>query len=211
VREKLRLLRSEKGTSLIEIAVSMFVLGIVMTTFMTGVSSLQTAAGREESRTSRNDDARLAIAQLDREIRSGNVLYDPAGETDAAGDIVPGMSLRIYTQADAPNRNPGNQCSQWRITGDQLQTRRWANDDPDGTVTEWWTVASNIVNRTTTPTVPAFTLDDSTSYGSRIMQISVVVDRTDDAADPERFDLSITGRNTQYEYPTTICQEIPGY
>jgi type II secretory pathway component PulJ len=207
-----RLRRDEVGTTLIEIAFTMLLLGVVMTMFFSFVSSMQTAEGRQAARVSRNDDVRLALAQLDREIRSGNVLYDPAGEDDADGDVVAGMSLRIYTQADAPNRNPGNQCSQWRITDGKLETRRWANTDPNGTVTDWWTVAENIVNRTVTPQVQAFTLDTNTaSYGSRLMKIRLVVDRADDSAAPEEMDLSLTGRNTQYKYPTDICSVVPGY
>ena len=139
-------------------------------------------------------------------------MRNPSTESNTDGDVVPGMSLRIYTQADAPNRNPGNQCSQWRITGGELQTRRWANTDPAGTVTSWWTVAGNIVNRTVSPPVQAFSLDTTTaSYGSRLMKIRIVVDRPDDTAGPEEVDLSLTGRNTQYKYPTDICSVVPQY
>src|SRR5258708_8346460 len=110
--------------------------------FMTVTGAIQTTAGRQEGRVRRNDEARLALAQLDREIRSGNVLYDPMTESNVSGDIVPGMSLRVYTQADAPNRNPGNQCSQWRITNGTIQTPRWATADPSGTLPTWRTGAA---------------------------------------------------------------------
>jgi len=211
VRERLRLLADERGATVIEVAVTMIIMSIVMITFMTVMSSMQTATARQEGRVRRSDEARLALAQLDREIRSGNVLYDPVTESNAAGDVVPGMSLRVYTQADAPNRNPGNQCTQWRITGDTIQTRRWASSNPSGTVTEWWTVARNIVNRSVNPPVPAFSLDSTAAYGGRIMNIRLVVDEEGDAADPEEYALSITGRNTQYGYPTNICATVPSY
>jgi hypothetical protein len=195
-----------------EVAVTLMILGIVMGMFMTATGAIQKTTGREEGRVRRNDEARLALAQLDREIRSGNVLFDPMTESNVSGDIVPGMSLRVYTQADAPNRNPGNQCSQWRVTNiGTIQTRRWATADPSGTVTTWWTVATGIVNRTVSPAVSAFQLDPTASYGGRIMKIAIVVDRTDDAAGPEEFDLSITGRNTQYGYPTDVCAVVPSY
>jgi type II secretory pathway component PulJ len=213
VRSRLRAIRgNEAGTTLIEISMTMLLLGVVMTMFLAFVSSIQNATGRQEARVERNDEVRLALAQLDREIRSGNVLYDPSSETNVSGDVVPGMSLRIYTQADAPNRNPGNQCSQWRITNGVIQTRRWATADPSGSVTPWWTVAHNIVNRTVSPQVPAFALDtSSTSYGSRLMKIRLVVDRPDDSAGTQEVDLSLTGRNTQYKYPLDICSVVPGY
>jgi hypothetical protein len=211
--QRLRQVRDERGTTLIETSVTMLLLGVVMVMFLSFVTSLQDATATQEARVRRNDDVRLVLSQLDREIRSGNVLYDPVGEDDSEHDIAPSMSLRIYTQADAPNRDPGNQCSQWRITSDgEMQTRRWANPDPNGTVTAWWTVAENVVNRTLEPEVPAFALDTTTdSYGSRLMSVRIVVDRPGDKAGPEESDLSLTGRNTQYAYPTDICSVIPEY
>jgi type II secretory pathway component PulJ len=210
VLERLRQLRSERGATLVEMAITMLLLGVVMAVFGAMVVSIQTAAGRQQARVDRNDEAELALAQLDREIRSGNVLYDPMAEIDPSGDIVPGMSMRIYTQADAPNRNPGNQCAQWRITNGTLQTRRWAITDPDGTVTDWWTVASDIVNRTTSPQVSAFALEANNQY-LRVMNITLVVDRTDDKADPQTFKMSIAGRNTQNGFPEDVCDDVPAY
>ena len=204
-----RRLEGERGASLLEVSITTAILGLVMAVFFSVVVSLQSAVGTEEGRIRRTDEARLALAQLDREIRSGNVLYDPATENDPAGDIVPGMALRVYTQADAPNRDPGNQCSQWRITEGTLQTRRWATTDPEGSVTDWWTVAHDVANRSVTPAVDAFSLDGTPAYKDRMMNITLVVDRDDDAAPPERYQLSITGRNTQYGYPANVCEEVP--
>ena len=198
----------ERGATLIEVSFTLLILGLVMAVFMTVVASLQTATARQDGRVRRNDEARLALAQLDREIRSGNVLYDPSVEVDPDGDIVPSMSLRIYTQADAPRR--GFMCAQWRITDDKLQTRRWSTE-PGSESTAWWTVATGIVNRSVTPQVPAFSLDSAAAYGGRIMKIVLVVDRADDAGQPMTFDLSITGRNTQYGYPSDVCEDVPAY
>jgi hypothetical protein len=211
VSERINAVRDERGASLIETSFTLLLLGVVMAVFSSLVASVQTAAGREEARVGRNDEAQLALSQLDREIRSGNVLYDPADEIDEHGNVVSGMALRVYTQADAPNRNPGNQCAQWRITDDDtLQTRRWAITNPDSTVTDWWTVATDIVNRSTTPAVPAFSLDANTQY-LRVMNITLVVDRPDDAAAPQSFQLSITGRNTQNGFPEDVCDDVPAY
>ena len=195
---------------MVEITVTLVLLGVVMTVFMTVVASLQTAESRQQARSARNDEVRLALAHLDREIRSGNVIQDPSVETNPAGDIVPSMALRVYTQADAPNRNPGSQCSQWRITNGTLQNRRWAWSaaDPivDGSVTPWWTVATDIVNRSVNPQVPAFT-----KSGTALVQLRFVVDRADDAGQPEEVDLSITARNTQYGFPSSACFDTPPY
>jgi type II secretory pathway component PulJ len=199
---------------MMEIVVTIALLGVVMTVFMAMVASLQTAESRQQARSSRNDEVKLALAHLDREIRSGNVLIDPALESDATGDIVPSMALRVYTQADAPNRNPGSQCSQWRITNGTLQNRRWASLDDGsvvaGSVTSWWTVATSIVNRTVSPEVPAFT-----RIGTALVKLRFVVDRADDAGQPEEVDLSITARNTQFYdqsvSSSTWCSVVPTY
>ena len=202
-------LDDQRGVSLPEMVVTMALLGVVLAMFFSVLTSMQTAAAREEGRVRRNDEAKLALAQLDREIRSGNVLYDPSTESNVAGDIVPSMSLRVYTQADAPSR--GYQCAQWRVTNSTLQARWWSKDDPAGTVTEWWTVARDVVNRTVSPAVPAFELDGTSAYGDRIMKIRIVIDNADDHANPMEVAMSITGRNTQYGFPNDVCAVVPAY
>lgn len=199
----------ERGVTLVESMMTILILGIVLAMFFTVLTSMQTAAARQEGRTRRNDEARLALSQLDREIRSGNVLYDPSTESDPSGDIVPNMSLRIYTQADAGNR--GFQCAQWRITDSTLQARWWSKDDPAGTVTDWWVVATDVVNRDLSPQVPAFDLDDTAAYGGRIMTLRLVVDNADDHGGPMEVAMSITGRNTQYGFPNDVCAVVPAY
>lgn len=204
-------LRDEAGTTLAETLITVALIGVVLTMFLVALESMQTGVVRAEGRSARNDEVRLALAQMDREIRSGNVLYDPADEVpDPANDIVPSMSMRIYTQSNAPTRNPGNQCVQWRISGGTLQTRMWA-DDPNPPATPWRTVARDIVNRDLPTPVPAFALDPNPSYYKRIIQITLVVDRADDAAAPQETTLSITGRNTRYEQSDTVCDTLPAY
>lgn len=206
-----RLAGDERGTSLVELAVVVALLSTALAGILPVLNSTQTGVGRAVARSEVRDEARLALAEIDRQIRSGNVFYDPALDNDPANDVVPGMALRVYTQADAPSYTPGSQCAQWQITGDVLRTRRWASSDPSGTVTPWRTVASDIANREQSPPVPAFSLDSSASYGNRLMKIRIVVDRTDENDGPATFDLSVTGRNTQYGYPTQLCATIPAY
>jgi type II secretory pathway component PulJ len=203
-------LADERGVSLAESVVTMLILGVVLAMFFTVLTTMQTAAARQDGRVRRNDEARLALAQLDREIRSGNVLYDPSTESDVDGDIEPNMSLRIYTQADAPSR--GYQCAQWRVTDGTMQARWWDKDDPEATVTEWWTVARNVVNRSVSPPVPAFELDSTAAYGKRNMSIRLLIDDPTDHGEPMEVAMSITGRNTQYFLTqSNVCTVVPGY
>lgn len=205
-------LRDESGTTMAETLITLALVGVVMTMFLVALESMQTGVVRAEGRSARNDEVRLALAQMDREIRSGNVLYDPADAdlADPANDVHPSMSMLIYTQSNAPTRNPGNQCVQWRISGGTLQTRMWA-DVPTPPATPWRTVARDIVNRDLPTPVPAFALDPNPSYYKRIIQITIVVDRPDDAAEPQETRLSITGRNTRYEQSDTVCDTPPAY
>ena len=83
----------------------------------------------------------------DRQIRSGNVLYDPGTENDAANGITPGQSVRIYTQANVAAR--GQRCVQYRIYGGSLQQRSWSTIwRTDASVSPWRIVADNVVNAT---------------------------------------------------------------
>src|SRR5213594_4125494 len=105
--------------TLLELMMVLVILGTVM-------SGVQRAVNRQSDRSQSNDQARLAIEELDKEIRSGNVLYDPSltgqpWSDDPGNGIYPNMALLVYTQTNAVTRNPGNKCVQWRIVNGQLQ------------------------------------------------------------------------------------------
>jgi type II secretory pathway pseudopilin PulG len=197
--------------TLIELMVSMAILSAALVIFLGTLASIQVAVDRQGNRSINNDQARLAAEQLDHEVRSGNLLYDPALENDPANGIYPGMSLRIYTQVNANVREPGNQCVQWRILNSQLQERRWGIDwrnDPT-TVTHWTVVAHGIVNQQVSPPTPAFAQDPT--KGGRTIIISFLVSANPDAGTNVLIKESVTGRNTEYGYPSNVCADIPPY
>jgi prepilin-type N-terminal cleavage/methylation domain-containing protein len=70
-------LEDERGITLVEVLIATAILGIVMLVFTSTLSSMQQAVVAEDVRTRLNDQARLALADLDRQVRSGNLLYDP--------------------------------------------------------------------------------------------------------------------------------------
>jgi type II secretory pathway component PulJ len=193
--------------TLLELMVTVALLSVVVGIFLSVLVSVQNHVAREERRSRANDQVRLAIQQLDREVRSGNVFRDPAAEPNNAGlgQVGGGMGLRIYTQANADTRG-GSRCVQWRITGGTLQARDWTVSwRTDGQVSGWRVVAEGIVNPSATP---AFDLDSSSVFGGRILNITFV-------ANPGAGDsdvvvrASVTGRNTQYGYPVSVCDDIP--
>lgn len=203
------LARREDGMSLVELLVSMMILGIVAAVFATTLSSVQRVVSETDSRTQNNTQARLALEELDREIRSGNVLYDPGSGADAY------YRFKIYTQSNAPTR--GYVCRLWRITSEHdLQTRYWLpNTVPDTTATEWQTVATGVVNQALTPAVPddyrAFELDDDPNKGGRTVNIVLMMnnDLEDRPNETVKIQSSLTGRNTSYGFPVSVCNTEP--
>jgi len=209
--------------TLAELAVTMMILGIVLAIIMGILFSVQRSLGYEQDRSTNNDQARLAIEELDKEIRSGNLLYSP---TDYNG--VPayppganGMQLVIYTQTNATTRNPGNRCVQWKITSptdpsnpDTLQRRDWSSVDPLNSASDWRIIASDVVDNDPAfnpgLATKAFALDHSqTSYGDRIIKIDILVNHNAVKSSTIEIQDSVTGRNTQFGYPSTVCNTIP--
>jgi hypothetical protein len=200
--------RDERGLSVAELIISSSIMAVVTAVLVSTLGAVQRVVSHTDSRGVNNDQARLAMIQLDREIRSGNVLYDPATETPA------GFVLRIYTQSNANIRtpSPGYVCRLWQIDSEgRLQTRHWPPDQPDA-ATNWVTVATGIVNRIVSPQVTAFSRSDPTSAsGGRVVNVTLLVNNNYDKRPNEtvRIQTSITGRNTSYGFPVDVCDDTP--
>lgn len=198
----IRRLRSEEGMSLTEVLVATFIFGIVSLVFTSTLAAVQRGVMRQDTLSRTNDQARLALEQLDREIRSGNVLYDPATETD------PNYMLRVYTQTNVPTRGSFS-CVLWQIDDDgQLMTRRWTPASPE-TATGWRVVATGIVNRELG--VPAFELDPDPLKGDRTLNVDLRVNENYENEPNATVEVteSLTGRNTSYGYPVSVCSTTP--
>ena len=201
----------DRGMSLVELLVSMFILSIVLLVFGSVLASVQRGIVRQDNLTRTLDQARLALQQLDREIRSGNVLYDPAAEGGSQATCtgcVGYYTLRIYTPANADTTST-YYCTIWKIDASgNLMTRQWPPDQI-GNVTPWRTVATGLVNRTLSET--AFQLDADPLKGSRTLNITLAVnnDYTHFPSQTVRVQAALTGRNTSYGFPTGICSTTP--
>jgi prepilin-type N-terminal cleavage/methylation domain-containing protein len=200
--------RSEDGITLVEVLVATAILGIVMLVFTSTLASMQNAVVAQDVRTRLNDQARLALADIDRQVRSGNLLYDPddevavdvGGTTLAAG----GYLFRVYTQTKYHDTDEPR-CALWVIDDEQrLLYRYWPVLDPDE-ATDWRVVAEHIVNRETG--TPAFALDASGRTITASIQANANIE-----ADPtatQIFEASLTGRNTSFGYPNNVCGDLP--
>jgi len=190
--------------TLLELTMAMSLLLAVVGSFLITFDGVNQHFATQVDRSTNNDQAQLAIEEIDREVRSGNLLYDPSLESD------PNMLLRVYTQTNATTRSPANRCVQWKIVGTDLQVRSWSTTwDTDGIVTDWRTVAEDVLNKTDSPKVPAFSLDSEATKGGRTLNVTIVVNSNHVSGSDVYVQTSVTGRNTEYGYPQDICASIP--
>jgi type II secretory pathway component PulJ len=202
--------------TLVEVVVAMSIMSIVLLVFTSVLASVQRGVVAQDTLSQTLDQTRLALQQLDREMRSGNVLYDPALENApaASGGIpscsgcLPGYTLRVYTQTNADTRGT-YKCVLWKIdTAQRLLTQQWPPSDPSN-ASGWRIVATGIVNGSINE--PPFTLDPDPLKGGRTLNILFAVN-SDLAHRPTqtvKVQASLTGRNTSYGYPANVCQQTP--
>jgi prepilin-type N-terminal cleavage/methylation domain-containing protein len=200
---------SEAGFTLVELIVAMAILSLVLLVFTTTFSSIQRAVSDQQVRSVNNDNVRLALENLDRLVRSGNVLIDPAvTDTDCKASGSAYQCLLAYTQANGTTSQPAR-CIQWRVEGTTLQTRYWlpAPASKAATVTTWRDVADGILNLQTSPVTQTFSLDPDPLKQDRSVEILFLVGTSTEGLDGPiaRVEASLTARNTSYGYLSDAC------
>jgi prepilin-type N-terminal cleavage/methylation domain-containing protein len=195
-------LRDESGLTLPELMVAMIVSALILSAFLTIMVAAQRDIIHQQNRTRTNDNARVAIEQVDRELRSGTYVADPAFETDGSGNAIPYYGMHFQTQANGDTRG-GLTCVQYRIANDRLQRRSWPSGSP-GSASGWWTVANGVVN--VERSVPAFqfSTDPNQGYqspapsnglGSRLVNVVLVINAVTSDSPDERLTDSLEIRN----------------
>ena len=102
-------LGTERGLTLVELVVAMAMLTIVMVVFLSTLTTIQKATVRQDVRSRTIDQVRLAMQSIDRQVRSGNLLYNP--NTAYGSPALPaGYTLLIYTQANLPTTGESVSC-----------------------------------------------------------------------------------------------------
>ena len=203
--------RNDSGFTLIEMTVVMTIFGVLMAITYSVLTGIQAQSKRDLQKADDVGQVRVALEQIDRQVRSGNVLYSPANEKTSvtgvpncyASGTDAGNCMRVYTRA-----NGNNHCVEWRLTGGKLESRSWPTDwQTNGGVSGWRTVASNIVNSDTSST-PGFVLQGTTSdYGARLVDITIQVNQGEPM--PVTVETSLAGRNTEYGYDPSVCSPVP--
>ncbi|MEX1047102.1 MAG: prepilin-type N-terminal cleavage/methylation domain-containing protein [Actinomycetota bacterium] len=197
--------RDERGMTLPELLVGMTLLVAVMSIVFTVLASVQEGYEDQSKRSINNDQMRLAIEQIDKEIRSANAftVTTSAWVADTT-QPVEGTNLVVYTQTSADTREGGFSCVQWRVQGGELQSRRWPlnwESDADELITGWREVASSvIVDPVTYANGTYFSIPSNVGYGDRLLRTQVVVNSSSDLNETSNLKQTrdIAGRNVQF-------------
>lgn len=210
-------LEDEAGLTLIELLISMIIFSVVIALSYAALINVQRQTSDTVARADATGNARLALQQIDRQVRSGNVLYSPSAEiipgatgaeqcqasTDATRPNA-GTCMRVYTQANGVEK-----CVQWQVQSvtQVLRVRSWSPAwVTDGQVSDWSTVARSVTNTSATP---AFALASGTQYGSRLMDLSLLVKNPTARGNAIDVSSSLSGRNTAYGFDPGVCTPIP--
>src|SRR4051794_41282246 len=153
--------RDDGGFTLTETLVAMIVFAIAIAMVTTALIKIQKYTADVQGSADANFQLRQAVAVIDRQVRSGNVLYSPANETSPSSCTASGTSagtcMRVYTQANGSQR-----CVQWQGLADpahagaqMLRSRRWSpHRQTHNTHTTRPNHAPNLIR---TPSTPPFT------------------------------------------------------
>jgi prepilin-type N-terminal cleavage/methylation domain-containing protein len=198
--------RDQRGFTTVELLVAMGIMGLLLGLVGSLMISGQNSVVREQLRDQTLSDARQAMANFDREIRSGSLLYNPASENTASplcGGYAcsAGTSLRVYTQSNATTRPVSTGvCDQWTISGGQLLWRYWvpgATSSVDG----WHVIATGLL--TSSPTPSQLTLSGTRTIS---IQLKLNANSTDTRSQTVYMQSAISIRNYALGDP---CTPIP--
>lgn len=185
----------------------MLVAMVIFSSFLLVAGAVALSVSRQQAKTldrgERLESMRAALADMDRQIRSGNVLYDPSMESPAY------FRLHIYTQANGVEK-----CVEWKVAamagagGYALQTRSW---DPlwstSGQYTAWRTVSTSL--RVVSGDRPFAGPPSGSPTVGRLVNITLKSTGSDSAIPDVTLSTSVTGRNTQYGYDAYACSTPP--
>ncbi|MBT0995201.1 type II secretion system GspH family protein [Cellulomonas sp. DKR-3] len=212
----------ERGFTLVELIVVMSIFtGLLAIVF--GIMLQMSRQTKDNlARTEAADQARIGLMQIDRQVRSGNVISDPEQESSSESGADRYYSLRVYTQTDGVF-----QCVQWRVvfpSGSdfgQLEYRSWKPSwQATGGVEAWRVVAHDVVRPSAAfdeddpSTWPPFFVEPNQAESSSNAQTIRVTLRVKDpeqseGSRPATVTSTLTGRNTIYGYPADTCSPVP--
>jgi hypothetical protein len=195
----------DRGTTLAELAIVMLVSSIVAVLAAQFVISFARDANAVTISANRVESVRLALDSVERQVRSGDVLYvEPAGSTCSAYGSGSNC-LRVATEVDGTTS-----CVQLQLvpdpTGDgsyELRTRTyspgWASG---GFVGAWRQVTKGLA--APTDAAPPFTLEQQSGVGSQALTVQFGVPQGNLSAAPIKLPSTYVPRNALYG-SSTAC------
>lgn len=206
----------DNGLTLPELLIVMLVFGMVAalsvqaTVMMAG--SVSTTAGTANS----ISQVRLAPSSMERQIRSGDVLFSPAEEAVPGSDCqaystAAGSCMRVYTRAGITGL-----CVQWQVLPDPatpglalLRTRSFAPTwQTTGAVEAWHVTARGL--RAPAAADPPFTLQGAaTPFDTRLLDVTLTAPDSTNNGHDITLTSSLAGRNTTYGYDSSLCFPAP--
>ena len=202
--------RDDRGTTLAEMAVVMVVSGVVAALAAQFVIAIARDANTATVAANRVDSVRLAVDSVDRQVRSGDVLYiEPPGSTCSAYGSGSNC-LRIATEADG-----ATSCVQLQLVPDpagdgsyDLRARTyspgWASG---GAVGPWRQVTNGLAGPTSA--APPFSLGQQSGVGSQALTVQFAAPQTSATAAPIKLTATYVPRNALYASSTTCSGGAP--
>jgi hypothetical protein len=185
-----RALAEERGVTLVELALAMFVLGLAAA----GVGGVLTTVNRATLASDRSGSARdravSALGRLESDVRSGTIVSNPALPDPGCvpGDM-PNSCLRVFVmRSDGTGR-----CVEWRVNVGTLERRSWL--PASGPVSGWEDAAGGILIGSLGSSVPTFRVDPLS--GGRTVEVTLFLPGGGGTAgEPVRLQTSVTARNS---------------
>jgi type II secretory pathway component PulJ len=168
------------------VSIVSMLLALVLTVLLPMLTSLQANVNTAQERSSTNDEAGIAIAQIEQDIRSGNVVNPPT-----ALNGLTGAALTVFTQSGGPPYH----CVQYQVANGELQRRGRTAGLGVAWGSVWSTVASGVENGASNSPVFALSSDAQTIAVRLLINLGSSAHALD-------VNTSVTGRNTTaYDTP----------
>lgn len=208
--------RGEAGTTLVELLVTMAVLTFVMTLSVRVSATIARSLSDTRTFAESVSAVRLGLGSMERQVRSGDVLFNPVSEAGITPQCVAygsnaGSCMRVYTQVDGVK-----QCVQWQIIADGarpgtalMRSRSFSPSwSLDGKVGDWRTVADGL--RPPSASSPPFTLSSPTSaYSNRLLEVELVSVDASRTTRTTTVKTALSGRGTVYGGDSSLCSPGP--
>jgi type II secretory pathway component PulJ len=187
----------ETGTTLVELLVSMSIMGVVLAAVFAVLTSVQKGFTTEEDRSVNATQVGLVMQQLGKEIQSAEA-FSICSSSSCSATLAAGATctspttscdLVAYTQTNAntrqaasPGPNAPFSCVQWHVAQVAsspiqyaFQSRRWQPDwesNPSVLVTPWRSVSDPLATVTA-----SFLVRSNTAFGGRLLRVTVALNR----------------------------------